>query len=157
MKRRATTRGSTPIRRILHATDFSPASRPAFRMALGLARHERATLLLLHVLTPPSPFVPIGGEVPASYLELLAAARRDARRRLAGLLARARAAGARTATRLVEGGAADEILKVGRRWHPDLIVIGTHGRGGVRRFLMGSVAEHVVRRASRPVLTVRSR
>jgi nucleotide-binding universal stress UspA family protein len=157
VKRRATARGSKPIRRILHATDFSPASRPAFRMALGLARRERATLLLLHVLTPPSPFVPIGGEVPASYLELLAAARRDARRRLAALLARARAAGARTGTRLVEGGPADEILKAGRRWHPDLIVIGTHGRGGVRRFLMGSVAEHVVRRASRPVLTVRSR
>jgi nucleotide-binding universal stress UspA family protein len=126
-------------------------------MALGLARRERATLLLLHVLTPPSPFVPIGGEVPASYLELLSAARRDARRRLAALLARARAAGARTGSRLVEGGPADEILKVARRWHPDLIVIGTHGRGGVRRFLMGSVAEHVVRRAARPVLSVRSR
>ena len=55
------------------------------------------------------------------------------------------------------GGPADEILKVGRGWRPDLIVIGTHGRGGVRRFLMGSVAEHVVRRASRPVLTVRGR
>jgi len=57
----------------------------------------------------------------------------------------------------VAGGPADEILKVGRGWRPDLIVIGTHGRGGVRRFLMGSVAEHVVRRASRPVLTVRGR
>ena len=43
----------------------------------------------------------------------------------------------------------DEILKVDRRWRPDLIVIGTHGRGGVRRFLMGSVAEHVVRRGRR--------
>jgi nucleotide-binding universal stress UspA family protein len=126
-------------------------------MALGLARRERAALLLLHVLTPPSPFVPIGGELPSSYLALLAAARRDARRRLAALLAQARGAGARARARLVAGGPADEILKVGRRWRPDLIVIGTHGRGGVRRFLMGSVAEHVVRRASRPVLTVRGR
>jgi nucleotide-binding universal stress UspA family protein len=57
----------------------------------------------------------------------------------------------------VEGGPAAEILKIGRRWHPDLIVIGTHGRGGVSRFFMGSVAEDVVRRASRPVLTVRGR
>jgi nucleotide-binding universal stress UspA family protein len=126
-------------------------------MALGLALRERATLLLLHVLTPPSPFVPVGGEAPSSYLALLDAARRDARRRLAALLGRARAAGARARARLVAGGPADEILKAGRGWRPDLIVIGTHGRGGVRRFLMGSVAEQVVRRASRPVLTMRGR
>jgi nucleotide-binding universal stress UspA family protein len=126
-------------------------------MALGLALRERATLLLLHVLTPPSPFVPIGGEPPSSYLALLDAARRAARRRLAALLGRARAAGTRAQARLAEGGPVDEILKIDRRWRPDLIVIGTHGRGAVRRFLMGSVAEHVVRRASRPVLTVRSR
>jgi nucleotide-binding universal stress UspA family protein len=126
-------------------------------MALGLALRERATLLLLHVLTPPSPFVPIGGEPPSSYLALLDAARRDARRRLAALLGRARAAGTRAQARLAEGGPVDEILKIDRRWRPDLIVIGTHGRGAVRRFLMGSVAEHVVRRASRPVLTVRGR
>jgi nucleotide-binding universal stress UspA family protein len=157
VRRRATDRTPRPLQRILHATDFSPASRPAFRMALGLARRERATLLLLHVLTPPSPFAPPGGEIPSSYLALIDAARRGARRRLAALLERARAAGARARARLVAGGPAAEILKVGRGWSPDLIVIGTHGRGGVRRFLMGSVAEHVVRRASRPVLTVRGR
>jgi nucleotide-binding universal stress UspA family protein len=157
VRRRATDRAPRPLQRILHATDFSPASRPAFRMALGLARRERATLLLLHVLTPPSPFAPPGGEIPSSYLALIDAARRGARRRLAALLERARAAGARARARLVAGGPAAEILKVGRGWSPDLIVIGTHGRGGVRRFLMGSVAEHVVRRASRPVLTVRGR
>lgn len=157
MRRRAAVRAPIPLRRILHATDFSPASRPAFRMALGLARRERATLLLLHVLTPPSPFAPPGGPMPSSYLALIAAARRDARRRLAALLEQARATGARVRARLVAGGPAAEILKAGRGWRPDLIVIGTHGRGGVRRFLMGSVAEHVVRRASRPVLTVRGR
>lgn len=155
MRRVAIARAPGRLRRILHATDFSPASRPAFRMALGLARGGRATLLLLHVLTPPSPFAPPGGEIPSSYLTLIAAARREARRRLAALLGQARAAGARAQARLVAGGPAAEILKVGRGWRPDLIVIGTHGRGGVRRFLMGSVAEHVVRRASRPVLTVR--
>lgn len=117
-------------------------------MALGLARRERATLLL-HVLTPPSPFAPPGGGIPSSYLALIDAARRAARRRLAALLEQARAAGARARARLVAGGPADEILKAGRGWRPDLIVIGTHGRGGVRRFLIGSVAEHVVRRASR--------
>ena len=157
MSRQAPARSPRPLRRILHATDFSAASRPAFRMALGLARSARATLLLLHVLTPPSPFAPPGGKIPSSYLVLIDAARRDARRRLAKLLEHARAAGVRARARLVAGGPAAEILKVGRGWRPDLIVIGTHGRGGVRRFLMGSVAEHVVRRASRPVLTIHGR
>ena len=145
------------LRRILHATDFSPASRPAFRMAVGLAKGAGARLLLFHVLTPPSPFAANGGPAPSSYLELLAAARRAARRRLAAALAQARAAGTRAQAKLVEGGAAERILRIGQRWHPDVIVIGTHGRSGVRRFLMGSVAEHVVRGASRPVLTVRGR
>jgi len=144
------------LRRILHATDFSAASRAAFKMAVGLARRETARLLLLHVLTPPSPLAS-GRRPPSSYLELLAVARREARRRLARSLAQARAAGARAQGKLVEGGAVEHILGIGRRWRPDLIVIGTHGRGGVRRFLLGSVAEHVVRRATRPVLIVRGR
>jgi nucleotide-binding universal stress UspA family protein len=126
-------------------------------MAVGLAKREGGTLLLLHVLTPPSPFSAGSGPPPSSYLELLAAARREARRRLAAALTRARAAGTRARAKLLEGGAAEQILKIGRRWRPDVIVIGTHGRSGVRHFLMGSVAEHVVRRASRPVLTVRGR
>jgi nucleotide-binding universal stress UspA family protein len=145
------------LRRILHATDFSAASRPAFKMAMDLAAREGARLLLLHVLTPPSPLSAGSGPVPLSYLDLLQAARREAGRRLAAALARARTAGIVAYTKLVEGGPTEQILKIGRRWRPDLIVIGTHGRGGVRRFLLGSVAEHVVRRASRPVLTVRGR
>lgn len=157
MRRRAAARSATRLRRILHATDFSAASRPAFRMAVGLAKRAGATLLLFHVLTPPSPFSDRGGPPPSSYLGLLAAARREARRRLAAALARAREAGTRAQAKLVEGGAAERILRIGQRWRPDVIVIGTHGRSGVRRFLMGSVAEHIVRRASRPVLTVRGR
>jgi nucleotide-binding universal stress UspA family protein len=126
-------------------------------MAVRLARREGAALLLLHVLTPPSPFSAGSGPPPSSYLELTTAARRGARRRLAAALARARAAGVRAQAKLVEGGPAERILRIGQRWRPDVIVIGTHGRTGVRRFLMGSVAEHVVRRASRPVLTVHGR
>lgn len=126
-------------------------------MALRLARREGGVLLLLHVLTPPSPFVRRSGRPPASYLDLLAVARGEARRRLTVILARARAVGVRARAQLVEGGAVERILGMARRWRPDVIVIGTHGRSGVRRFLMGSVAEHVVRRAARPVLTVRGR
>jgi len=157
VSRRRTVPVAPGLQRILHATDLSTASRPAFELALRLARREGAVLLLLHVLTPPSPFVASTGPPPASYLEPLAAARREAGRRLTRILTRARAAGVRARAQLVEGGAVERILGVGRRWHPDVIVIGTHGRSGVRHFLMGSVAEHVVRRASRPVLTVRGR
>jgi nucleotide-binding universal stress UspA family protein len=145
------------LRRIVHATDFSPASRPAFRMALVLARPAGARLLLLHVLTPPTPFVGGWRRAPSSYLELLQAARRQAHRRLASWLAQARAARVRVQARLVEGGPSEQIRKVSGRWHADLIVIGTHGRSGMRRFVMGSVAEQVVRRSLRPVLTVRGR
>ncbi|HEY7653430.1 MAG TPA: universal stress protein, partial [Methylomirabilota bacterium] len=74
MRRRAAARTVGRLRRILHATDFSTASRPAFRMAVGLAKREGATLLLLHVLTPPSPFSAGNRPPPSSYLELLAAA-----------------------------------------------------------------------------------
>jgi nucleotide-binding universal stress UspA family protein len=144
-------------RRILHATDFSAASRPALSVACKWAQRDGARLLILHVLTPPSPFVGGGRAAPASYLELLAAARHDAHRRLAALLARTRAVGIRVATNLVEGGPAVEIVKAAGRWHADVIVIGSHGRTGVSRFLLGSVAEQVVTRSARPVRTVRSR
>lgn len=144
-------------RRILYATDFSPASRPALAVACEWAQRDGARLLILHVLTPPSPFVGGGRSAPASYLELLAAARHDAHRRLAVWLARTRASGIRAETKLVEGGPAVEIVKVAGRWHADVVVIGSHGRTGVSRFLLGSVAEQVVTRSTRPVLTVRRR
>lgn len=94
--------------------------------------------------------------MPASYLDLLAAARHEAQRRLAALFARTRAAGIRVETKLVEGAPAVEVVRAAGRWHADVIVIGSHGRSGVRRFLLGSVAEQVVARSARPVLTVRS-
>jgi len=143
------------IRRIFHATDFSDASRPAFAKALELAKQDRAQLLLLNVLVPPSPF--LGKKLPSSYLDLQARARRDAERRLAAAVDRAKEAGVRVQAKLIEGTPAEEILRVGRRWHPDLIVIGTHGRTGLGRIFMGSVAERVLQGASCPVLTVRRR
>jgi nucleotide-binding universal stress UspA family protein len=143
------------LRRILHATDFSRASRRAFSTAVGTAKRERARLVLLHVMVPPSPFT--GGELPPSYLELEARARRDAERRLARCVAEAERAGVRVDARLVKGVPAEEIVRAARRETPDLIVIGTHGRTGLGRVLMGSVAERVLQRAPCPVMTVRGR
>jgi nucleotide-binding universal stress UspA family protein len=142
-------------RRIFHATDFSDASRPALAKALELAKQDRAELLLLHVLVPPSPF--LGNKLPSSYLDLQARARRDAERRLAAAVDRANEGGVRVQAKLIAGAPAEEILRVARRWHPDLIVIGTRGRTGLGRIFMGSVAERVLQRASCPVLTVRRR
>ena len=143
------------MRRILHATDFSGASTPAMAKALALAKAERARLLLLHVLEPPSPFV--GDDLPGSYLELQAAARRGAERRLAAAAGRAKKTGARVEAKLVAGAPSEEIVRAARRWRPDVIVIGTHGRTGLGRVFMGSVAERVLQQAPCPILTVRRR
>jgi len=143
------------FRRILHPTDFSRASAPAFRLAVGLAMAYRAPLLILHAMTPPSPFIDEGAP-PSSYLDLLALARRSAKRRLAAILARARREGVRAQAIFAEGLPADEILRSTRRSRADLIVMGTHGRTGVSRVFMGSVADRVVRESRCPVLTVRA-
>lgn len=143
------------IRHILHATDFSKASRPAFAKALELAKQDGARVSLLHVLVPPSPF--IGDELPSSYLDLQARARREAGRHLAAAVDKAKKAGVRVEATLVEGVPAEKIIGAARRQHPDMIVIGTHGRTGLGRIFMGSVAERVLQRTPCPVLTVRGR
>jgi nucleotide-binding universal stress UspA family protein len=145
----------TAFRRILHPTDFSRASAPAFRRAVALARACRAPLVLLHVMTPPSPFIDEGAP-PSTYIDLLLLARRSARRRLAAVLGRVRRTGVRAQAIFAEGLPADEILRAARRTRADLIVMGTHGRTGVSRVFMGSVAERVVRESRCPVLTVRA-
>ena len=143
------------FRRILHPTDFSRASAPALRRAVALARACRAPLVLLHVMTPPSPFIG-EGTLPSSYADLLSLARRSARRRLAAVFGRVRRTGVRAQAIFAEGLPAAEILRAVRRTRADLIVMGTHGRTGVSRVFMGSVAERVVRESRCPVLTVRA-
>jgi nucleotide-binding universal stress UspA family protein len=143
------------LRRVLHATDFSRASGPAFTEAVALARRDRARLLILHVLLPASPFLAGAVNLPPSYLELQVRARREAERRLGALLDRARHEGVRVEGRLAGGAPAQDILRWARRKGADLIVIGTHGRSALGRFFMGSVAERVVRLSPIPVLTVR--
>ena len=146
---------SWPIR-ILHATDFSGASRPAFARALEFAKQPRAKLFVLHVRMPPSPF--LGNRLPVSYLELEAHAERDAARRMAAMVTEARKAGIKNVVwKLVTGAPAEQIIRQAKRWRADLIVMGTHGRSGIGRAFMGSVAERVLQHASCPVLTARGR
>ncbi len=144
-------------RRLLHPTDFSPASRPAFRKAVELAKILREELVVVHVLAVPA-MATEAYIVPAVYDDLLRTARSVAQRQLGRLVTQARRAGARVSSRLVEGSPAHErIAGAARGLRADLIVMGTHGRSGISRVFLGSVAARVVAIAPCPVLTVRAR
>jgi nucleotide-binding universal stress UspA family protein len=144
-------------RPILHATDFSSASRPAFAKAIELAKGSKSELLVLHVLNPMVPMIGDRPIDPPTYTQLQQASRTWALKQLARLTARARAAGARATAILMEGSEAGTITRAARSRRASMIVIGTHGRSGIERVLLGSVATRVVSLASCPVLTVRGR
>lgn len=143
------------FRRILHPTDFSPASTGAFRLAIRLARASGAHLTIAHVHAPLIP--PAGGSyaMPQAYDVMRADIRAEAGRRLDRLVAQAGRAGVRARGVLLEGVADDRIVRAARAWRADLIVLGTHGRTGVGRVLLGSIAWRVIALATCPVLTVR--
>jgi len=145
------------IRRVLHPTDFSRASAAAFRRALAEARASKATLLIVHVLAPVIPMAGEGYVSPSVYQQMSEAARTWGQRKMQRLLAAARTAHVRARGLLLEGVAHEQIVRAARRQRADLIVIGTHGRTGVARFFLGSVAARVTATAPCPVLTVRGR
>jgi len=142
---------------ILHPTDFSPASRAAFTHALARAREERAELVLVHVLGTVMPMVGDGYVSPQVFDDLQRSMRAQAQKQLDRLLAKAKAARVRARGLLYEGVAADGIARAARSQRAKLIVMGTHGRTGLTRLFMGSVAERVVGTAPCPVLTVRGK
>ena len=143
------------IRRIVHPTDFSRASGAAFAKTLELARTNRAALLVLHVLAPVAPMVGDGYVSPATYDQIEASSRAWAQKKLDALLARAKKTGVRTTGLLLEGTTHEQILRVAKSKRADLLVLGTHGRTGLAKFFLGSVAGRVAASASTPVLTVR--
>jgi nucleotide-binding universal stress UspA family protein len=145
------------LRRILHATDFSPASRRAFAAALDLARRNRAELLLAHAVAVPEPLLEDAYLSAESYRKILERGRQAARRRLSALCRRAQQRGVKATALLLDGLAFQEIPRAAQRRRADLVVIGTHGRTGLRRFLLGSVARRVIGLTRCPVLTVPSR
>ncbi|HSE94885.1 MAG TPA: universal stress protein [Methylomirabilota bacterium] len=146
-----------PVRTILHPSDFSPASARACAMAVALARQNRARLIVVHVLHPVVPAATEGFVSPGTYAAIVEAGRRDARTRLDAVVARARKAGVRAASLLVDGLPHEQIVRAVRSKRADLVVLGTHGRSGLARLVLGSVAERVIGLARCPVLTVRGR
>ena len=142
------------ITRILVPTDFSNASDAALEWAKVIARSADASLHLLHVFEEPymaGPFSPEGYTMASATVQAL---RKDADIRLAHRLSADEKIEFEATTDVVIGIAASTIVDYARDHAIDLIVMGTHGRTGMAHLLIGSVAEHVVRIAPCPVLTV---
>ncbi|HSQ54531.1 MAG TPA: universal stress protein [Gemmata sp.] len=136
------------IAKILHPTDLSENSKPAFLVACALARDYQAELIVLHVSKPTPVYAPDGIAMPLPVEEPL-----ELRARLAQVLPSDKKI--KVQHRLVDGDPGSEILKAAKGEGADVIVMGTHGATGLMRLLMGSVAEDVLRKAPCPVLTVR--
>ena len=136
------------IRKILCPTDFSDSARPAFDLACALARDYRAALVVMHVAPPTPAFAPDGIAIPVPV-----EGPDELRARLVQL--HPVDPGMEVEYHVAEGDAGEQLLKAARDTKADVIVMGTHGKSGLTRLLMGSVAESVMRHAPCPVLTVR--
>ena len=142
-------------RTILVPTDFSEHAGHALAYAAELAAKLDGTVHLLHVITVPVMGIPEMGIAYASAT--IEAATKAAQTALDGLIDRYRNRASLAPARLEIGDARDVIDRIAAAIDADLIIMGTHGRRGVSRILVGSVAESVVRTAPCPVLTVRSK
>lgn len=145
------------IRRIVHPTDFSKASAPAYKRAVEMAKGNRAELLLVHMLTSAVPMMADGYVSPQVYEDLANATRAHGEKHLAALVRKAKQAGARVKGLLLEGVPHERIAQAARSRKADLIVMGTHGRTGLAKLFLGSVASRVLAVAPCPVLTVRGK
>ena len=141
----------TNLKKILVPVDFSEHASQAIHFAADLAQKYDAALTLLHVndlIVTLAPYPPL----PPKILETATA---EVRTLLERAKAQATSLGVRQVdTNMIEGRPFSEIVRFAEQGDYDLIVMGTHGRSGFNRVLLGSVAERVVRRAGRPVLTV---
>jgi nucleotide-binding universal stress UspA family protein len=136
-----------PIHTIVFPTDFSENAQQAFPLACSLARDCGARIIVLYVMPPPLGHEELEARhhpdeyygIPRTQLHKIQAPEENVR----------------VEHRLEEGEPAKVILEVARETQASLIVMGTHGRTGLARLLLGSVAEQVLRQSSCPVLTVK--
>ena len=136
------------IQTILVPTDFSEVSAPVLQVAQALARDHQAKLVLMAAPPPPPPSAEV--YVPFSDYAGLTA---EAQRQLDALTQEI--SGLPVETKVQVGEPGPTIVETARTCHADLIMMGTHGRTGLTRLLMGSVAEYVLRYAPCPVLTIK--
>lgn len=145
--------------RILVAVDGSTASQRGFDEALRFAKSTGGQLRVVHVINeivaPLSPDMP---NSPAYYDMVIGAIRDHGKKLLQQASERAAQAGVACEPKLIESlgsRAADQIVQAAKEWPADVIVLGTHGRHGLRRLAMGSDAELVVRQSTVPALLIR--
>ena len=134
--------------KVVLATDFSEHSDTALRLATSLARDTGAMLLITHVMPPPLHAADRGF---TGYAE----GEDEAARQKQLDEVRPTDSEVGFAHHLLHGQPAEEVVRFAEDEKADMIVIGSHGRRGVTRLLLGSVAEHIVRHAACPVMTVK--
>jgi nucleotide-binding universal stress UspA family protein len=140
------------FRRILIAVDSSPVAAHAAAVGIELARSLGGEVAFIHVVDPAQNWAPESG-VPTA--DLVDRAVQEGKRLLAGF--RPRATLQASPLEFIQvGKPVSEIVQAAKDWPADMIVLGSHGRGGIRRLLLGSVAEGVMRHAPCPVLVVRA-
>ena len=145
---------STVFQRIVVPTDFSDSSEAAWALAPRVAAALGSEVVLLHVFVPPLVYgEPTAGAGTADVYEK---SERWVEETLSTWAGAARAQGVSVRTLIRTGTAHEEIVAVATEERADVIVLGTHGRTGLARVLIGSVAERVIRFAPCPVLTVRT-
>lgn len=147
--------------KILLAIDDSQCSQDATESIVRQFRNESSEVHVLHAIDWPRLFPPNfsfgeGPEFADEFKEFLANERTRAQSLAEASVARLRNAGFRAASVLREGDAKKAILDYASRWNPDLIVLGSHGRRGLDRIVLGSVSEAVARHAHCSVQIMRS-
>jgi nucleotide-binding universal stress UspA family protein len=139
------------FRHILAPVDFEPCSKRALEVAIDLAMRFDAKLTLVHVWDIPGYIY----STPYVSADVWNAIEEAAKQQLAATLSEARRRLPRTESVLARGAAGPEVIAAVEKLQADLVVVGTHGRKGLNRVLLGSVAEKIVRGCPVPVLTVR--
>jgi nucleotide-binding universal stress UspA family protein len=136
---------------IICATDFSPSAQAATEMAAGLARRLDQPIVLFHAVQPPY----VGAiEAAVVHFDWTQVLERAAAARLEGAARTLRESGLVVSTELSFGAPAPQIVELAQARAAEAIVVGTHGRSGLPRLFLGSVAEKVLREAGRPVFVV---
>jgi nucleotide-binding universal stress UspA family protein len=144
-----------PFKRILVATDFSAASAPAMREAVELAQDVGSMLLIAHAYQPPN-ISQAEAVAPGVYEEWDRNLRQGVEAQLKPLVEEARNAGVNARPLVLCGAPYEAIADAVLEHKADLVVMGTHGRQGVSRFFLGSVASRVISTVTCPVMTVRA-
>lgn len=144
--------------RILVAIDDSETSNRALQEAISLAKDRKAELRILHVIDVSPAYLTV--DTPYPFVEYQQAMQAAGEKLLANCLAKARHASVKVDSKLIAielygERIYDVIEEQSKQWPADLIVIGTHGRRGARHLMLGSVAEGLVRIATKPVLLIR--